>query len=159
MAQQTTSNWELLSSFREKHDNNSQLDDDAADRTLGTLRVDASSPTEDPGHVRADGLHAPGDVQARNAGLRPAQPEARGANEVRQPGDQVPDALVDAGGVDSHEHVVLTDDRPVDLAQRRTSPGAPYSSWTIAFIMVNCFVSAGKDMVISFGGRDTQAAT
>ena len=59
----------------------------------------------------------PADVAAPDGVLGSAEPEAREAQQVRQAGHQVPDALIDAGRVHPHEHLVVGDRRPVDLPE------------------------------------------
>ena len=68
----------------------------------------------EPGHIRPDGGHDPGDVDADPRVLRPAQAQEQ-ARELRPRRDPVEVGPVDRCGPDLDEHPVLRRDRPVDL--------------------------------------------
>jgi hypothetical protein len=68
-----------------------------------------------PGDIPADGLDRPGDGQARNPGLRPAQPEADDPHQVGLAGHQVPSAPVDIRGPDADQNLAGFDRGPGDL--------------------------------------------
>ncbi len=69
------------------------------------------------GDVRAGGLHAAGEIASRDAVLRLAEPVAHDTHEIRLAGHEVPDAGVDAGGVDANEHLAGGRHRPVDVVE------------------------------------------
>ena len=70
-----------------------------------------------PGDARADRRDPSGDILPRHAVLRPPQPEAHQPHEVRPPGHEMPDARIEAGRVDLHQHVALAHPRPLDVPE------------------------------------------
>jgi hypothetical protein len=69
------------------------------------------------GHVAADRLNAACQVSAPDANLGRAEPEAEDANQIGQPGHQVPDTRIDAGRLHPDQHIVLADHRQLDLPE------------------------------------------
>jgi hypothetical protein len=75
-------------------------------------------------HVQTDRLDAPGDVVAEQRILRSAEAETRETHDVRHPGHQVPDALIDPRCLHAHQHLTLACDRLVDLRESQNLDGA-----------------------------------
>ena len=63
----------------------------------------------EPGHRRTDGADGAGEVEAGHRVLRPTEPEAEDAQQVRPTGHHVPGAPGRARRAYAHEHLVLGD--------------------------------------------------
>ena len=61
------------------------------------------------GNLLADGVDGSGELRAESGGLGSAQAVAGHADQVGQPGHDVPRAPVQAGRADAHEHLLITD--------------------------------------------------
>ena len=75
------------------------------------------------GHVLADGLDRPGKASARIRGLRRAEPEAQGSDEVGAAGHHVPCAPVHARRTHVHKNVVISDRRLRDFSEPQNGLG------------------------------------
>src|SRR5215218_8234722 len=67
--------------------------------------------------LAADRLDDPGEFRAEAGRLGPAQAEAGNADEVGQPGHDVPRAAVKAGRADAYEHRLITDPGRFNVAE------------------------------------------
>jgi hypothetical protein len=85
-----------------------------------------SSAWLEPGHLLADRLDAAGEVHAPNGDLGSAQPHGwyQEADEVGQAGHDVPDAPVQPGRMDPHQHLVVGGRRLVDVPELQDVGGA-----------------------------------
>ena len=68
-----------------------------------------SSPTRELGHRRTDRDDGAGDVQSGHPVLRPAEPEAQDAHQVRPARHQVPGPPIQTGRAHLHQHLVVGD--------------------------------------------------
>ena len=67
--------------------------------------------------LAADRLDDPGELRAEAGGLGPAQAEAGNADQVGQPGHDVPRAAVKPGRADAYEHRLIADPGHFDVAE------------------------------------------
>jgi len=110
----------------------------------GVLGEGAVTPAEhlitrlEPGHLAADRLHTPGDVHAQNGGLGFPQPEGwdNNADQIGQPGHDIPVAPMQASRLDLHQYLVAAGHRPVDVCKLQDIGGA-VPVWTMARIVVS----------------------
>ena len=97
-----------------------------ARRVLGERALAAAEDLvtgREAGHLRADGLDAPGAVPPRDRPPRPPQPDGE-PDHVRLARHQVPDVRADPGRMHADEHFLVAGHGAIELAQPEHVGGA-----------------------------------